>query len=54
MVKDIFLHNGGQDTSHIQTAQNVFDLLKGPVPGYPVLKCGDNLFSKQKEIWPKM
>ena len=42
MVKGIFLHNGGQRNasrmSHAETAQDIFNLLKGPYPNYLVLK----------------
>ena len=30
-------------TSHVQTAQNIFGLLKGSDPSYFVLKCGNSL-----------
>ena len=39
-------------TFHIQTAQDAFDLFKGPDPSYLVLKFGDNWAAI--EIWPKM
>ena len=37
-------------TSHIQTAQDVFNLLKGPDPNYSVLKFGDNLSSRNRDM----
>ena len=47
MVKDVFLLNGGKrNIQKIQIAQDVFDLLKGPDPSYPVLKFGDDLSSR--------
>ena len=35
---------------HVQTAQDVFDLLKGPNPSYPVLKFGENLSSRNRNM----
>ena len=32
-------------TSHVQTAQDVFNLFEGPDLSYPVSKFGDNLSS---------
>ena len=47
MAKDVFLHNGGHimhsHMSHIQTAPDIFNLLKGPDPSYLVLKFGNVL-----------
>ena len=47
MVKDVFLHNGGQRSMFAYTAYSnsliFFDLLKGPDPSYLVLKDG-NIF----------
>ena len=37
-------------TSHVQTAQDVFYLLKGPDPNYPVLKFGNNLSSRNRDM----
>ena len=37
-------------TSHVQTAPDVFDLLKGPDPSYPVLKFGNNLSSRNRDM----
>ena len=55
MVKDIFLHSGGQrkhlGTLHIQIAQDIFHLLKGPDPSYLVLTFS-NILLLIYEIWP--
>ena len=55
MVKDVFLHNGGKCNvfvmSHIQTTQDIFNLLKGPDPTYRVLTFGNILIT---ELWAKM
>ena len=40
MGKDSFLHNG---IPHIQTTQDIFNLLKGPDPSYLVLTFGNIL-----------
>ena len=37
-------------TSHVQIANIFFDLLKGPDISYPVLKFGNNLFSRNWDI----
>ena len=37
-------------TSHIQTAQDVFSFIEGPDPSYPVLKSGNNLFSRNRDM----
>ena len=37
-------------TSDVQTLKIFFDLLKGPDPSYPVLKFGDNLWSRNRDI----
>ena len=37
-------------TSHVQTAQDIFDLLKGPDPSYLVLKFGDTLSSRNRDM----
>ena len=37
-------------TSHIQTTQDIFDLLKGPDPSYLVLIVGDNLSSRNQDM----
>ena len=54
MVKDVFLHNGGNVTrsctSHFQTAQEVFWFVERPRPSYPVLKFGDNLSSRNRDM----
>ena len=36
--------------SHVQTAQDFFYLLKGPDPSYPVLKFGNNLSSRNRDM----
>ena len=50
MVKDIFLHNGGQRNGNAfayvtrsNSSRYVFNLLKGPDPSYLVLKFGNIL-----------
>ena len=48
MVKDIFLHNGGQRNAFAyvtgsNSSRYVFNLLKGPDPSYLVLKFGNIL-----------
>ena len=37
-------------TFHVQTAQDVFDLLQGPDPSYSVLTFGDNLSSRNRDM----
>ena len=37
-------------TSHIQIAQDVFDLLKGPNQSYPVVKFSGNLSSRNRDM----
>ena len=36
--------------SHVQRAQDIFNLLKDPNPSYSVLKFGDNLSVKNRNI----
>ena len=36
--------------SHVQTAQDVCDLLNGPVSNHPMLNSGDNLSSRNRDI----
>ena len=47
MVKDAFLHKGGQRSTFTYIARSnssiFFDLLKGPDPSYFVLKVGNIL-----------
>ena len=51
MVKDILVANVTRSrTYHIQIAQDVLNLLKGPDPSYPVLKIGDNLSSRNWDM----
>ena len=46
MVKDVFLHNVANITrvcmSHLQTAHDIFNLMKGPDPSY-LVKFGNIL-----------
>ena len=37
-------------TSHVQTAQDVFLFVEGPDPSYSVLKFGNNLSSRNRDI----
>ena len=37
-------------TSHVQITQDIFYLLKGPNPSYPVLKFGNNLSRRNRDI----
>ena len=55
MVKDVFLHNGGQRNTFAYVSRSnrsgcFFDLLKGPDPSYSVLKFGDNLSSRNRDM----
>ena len=55
MVKDVFLYNGGQRNTFAYVSRSnrswmFFDLLKGPDPSYSVLKFGDNLSSRNRDM----
>ena len=52
MVKDVFLYNGGQRRVRLtfKPLKMFFDLLKGPDPSYPVLKFGNNLSSRNRDM----
>ena len=55
MVKDFFLHNGGQRNAFAYVSRSnpsgcFFNLLKGPDPSYSVLKFGDNLSSRNRDM----
>ena len=55
MVKDLFLHNAGQRNTFAYVSRSnrsgcFFDLLKGPHPSYSVLKFGDNLSSRNRDV----
>ena len=41
-------------TSHVQSTQDIFDLLKGPDPSYLMLKLGDTLSSRNRDIAQNM
>ena len=44
MVKDIFLHNGGQrNTSHVQTAQDIFQFIERTSPKLSCVKIWQHL-----------
>ena len=54
-VKDVFLHNGGQRNAFAYVSRSncsrcFFNLLKDPNPSYPVLRFGDNLSSRNRDM----
>ena len=55
MVKNIFFHNGGQRKcihilSHSNCSKSCFDVLKGRDASYLLLKFGDNLSSRNRDM----
>ena len=58
MVKDVFLLNGGKRNTFAyvthSSCSDVFDILKGPDSNYPVLKLGDDLSSRNRDMVQNM
>ena len=54
MVKDVFLHNGGQCNVRVHHTFILFKiyfcLLKSPDPSYSVLKFGDKVYSRNRDM----
>ena len=54
MVKDFFLHNGGQCNVRVHHTFILFKiyfcLLKSPDPSYSVLKFGDKVYSRNRDM----
>ena len=54
MVKDVFLHNGGQCNVLVHHTFILFKiyfcLLKSPDPSYSVLKFGDKVYSRNRDM----
>ena len=54
MVTDVFLHNGGQCNVRVHHMFILFKiyfcLLKSPDPSYSVLKFGDKLYSRNRDM----
>ena len=55
MAKDVFLHNGGQRNAFAYVSRSnrsryFYDLLKGPDRSYPVIKFGDNLSRRNRDM----
>ena len=56
MIKDVFLHNGGQCNVNVHHTFILFKktfffpLLKKPDPSYSVLKFGDKVYSRNRDM----